>query len=188
MSIPSLPLPIQPIFIPFIVVIVGFLIAIIYLMITHSKTKKNMEFKVRESQRQKDFECPRCGAHVDEETSVCPECNAEFEVDAFACPVCDTIVSKDAEECPECGEAFIIEKKGYECPECGTPVDKFDQECFDCGATFWSPVRRSGEDLSPSGEEEGKIELHRVEIEHHDHYIQWREDVEEENEDEEGEN
>lgn len=56
------------------------------------------------------FECPGCGAEVDESASRCPSCGALFaEGETFECPVCGSNVSIDAESCPQCGVRFVDE-------------------------------------------------------------------------------
>ncbi len=144
---------------PLIVMVIGLSITLIYLLYRYEgkEDKNKKEIKVRESVRQKEFECPRCGEHVDGETRACPGCGAEFERDTFLCPVCGTIVSEGDDKCHECGEIFVVEEKEFECPECHKSVDRYAKECKACGARFWSPVRRSHEDLSVSEEEEDRM-------------------------------
>ncbi len=152
--------------IPLLVIIIGLLVTIFYLLYRFGRSgKKRKHLKVRESERQPDFECPRCGAHVDAETPVCLECGAEFEDEIYSCPVCGTGVSTHDESCPDCEEVFVVTDRDFECPICRTPVDKHDKECKKCGATFWSPVKKSA-DYDPREEEEknGKIETSLIEI------------------------
>lgn len=53
------------------------------------------------------FECPGCGAQVEENATRCPSCGALFaEGESFTCPVCNASVSLDAASCPECGVQF----------------------------------------------------------------------------------
>ncbi len=143
-----------------IVIVVGLSITLIYLLYYYETDKKSpkKELKVRESVRQDDFECPRCGEHVDGETPRCYGCGAEFEMDTFLCPVCGIVVSRDEEECSECGEKFIVEERDFECPECGNPVDEYSNECKKCDARFWSPVKRSNSDIVKK-EDEGPKKL-----------------------------
>ncbi len=98
---------------PLLVMIIGLAITLIYLLYRYEgrkqKPKKNL--KIRESVRQEEFECPRCGKHVDGDTYACPGCGAEFENDTFLCPVCATMVSEDDERCPECDEVFIVQER-----------------------------------------------------------------------------
>ncbi len=61
------------------------------------------------------FECPGCGADVDETASRCPSCGALFaEGDSFPCPVCGSHVPVDATQCPECSVRF---EEGLEAAE-----------------------------------------------------------------------
>ncbi len=67
------------------------------------------------------FECPVCGAAVDEYARSCPSCGAEFAeevVEQFECPVCGAGVDATASACPSCGVTFSDEV-GAEAP----PVD-----------------------------------------------------------------
>ncbi len=152
--------------VPFLVMIIGLLIIIFYLLYRYEGSgKKRKHLKVRESERQPDFECPRCGAHVDAETPVCLECGAEFEDEVYSCPVCGTGVSTHDESCSECEEVFVVTERDFECPTCRAPVDKHDKECKKCGASFWSPVKRSS-DYDPKKEEKksSRIDPSQIEI------------------------
>ncbi len=54
------------------------------------------------------FECPACGAEVEEQASQCPSCGALFaEGGAFNCPTCGSSVPVDASRCPRCGVRFV---------------------------------------------------------------------------------
>ena len=129
---------------PLIVMVVGLIITLLYLIYRYeAKGKQKKTYKVRESVRQEDFECPRCGKHVDGDTHACPGCGAEFEKDTFLCPVCGSLISGDEETCPECGELFKVEEPDYQCPDCGKSVDQYARECKACGSKFWSPVKPS---------------------------------------------
>ncbi|HLE46512.1 MAG TPA: zinc ribbon domain-containing protein [Thermoplasmata archaeon] len=58
------------------------------------------------------FECPVCGAAVDEDARSCPSCGAEFAeevVAQFECPVCGAGVDATASACPSCGVTFSAE-------------------------------------------------------------------------------
>ncbi len=130
--------------IPLVVVVIGLFMIIFYLLYRYERAgKKKKLFKVRDSERQLDFECPRCGAQVDAKTPKCVECSAEFEEEIFSCPVCGIAVSSNDDYCPECGEIFVVTEREYECPVCHVPLDKHHKECLKCGAKFWSPVKRS---------------------------------------------
>ncbi|MFO7990791.1 MAG: zinc ribbon domain-containing protein [Thermoplasmata archaeon] len=178
--------------IPFAVVIIGLVLVIIYLLVKQNRSKgilapkKHKEIKVRESLRQDDFECPRCGAIVDGDTSLCHECGAEFETDNYLCPVCGTVVTKDDESCPECEEPFIVveDEDRFECHECGARVDQFDKECERCGARFWSPVKKKKKS-SINIDEEGpkKISPDLVDVVGHEDIEKETEDPEESEED-----
>lgn len=160
-------LPISDVqYLPLLLVIISFGLIIFYLLYKYEGWGQKRHVKVRESIRQDDFECPRCGELVDAETTVCPECNAEFETDIYGCPVCGTTVNKDHEECPDCGEGFVVEEPEFECPNCGKPVDQFDTECDSCGASFWSPVKRSAVEKEEEEDQVKKIDPSKVEIIH----------------------
>ncbi|MFO7793010.1 MAG: zinc ribbon domain-containing protein [Candidatus Saliniplasma sp.] len=151
-------------YVPLLIVIISFGLIIFYLLYEYEGWGEKNHMKVRKSVLQDDYECPRCGALVDGESTKCPECNAEFETDIYSCPVCGTTVSDDHDECPECEEQFVVDEKEFECPDCGKPVDQFDTECDSCGATFWSPVKRS--DVNDEDEEDPvkKIDSSKIEI------------------------
>ncbi len=60
-----------------------------------------------EEKQEVTFECPGCGARVDESATRCPSCGALFaEGGSFTCPVCETVVPLDSATCPECGVRF----------------------------------------------------------------------------------
>lgn len=161
------PLAIRPVIVPLVAVVVGLILTIIYLLYSFGDWEDQTEkryTKVRESQRQEDFECPRCGARVGSDVDKCPKCSAEFEPETYSCPVCGAIVSAEAEECPECEETFIVEEREFECPECGTAVNEYATECHECGASFWSPVRRSEEHLEAMEEKDKKVDPSIIEI------------------------
>ncbi len=147
---------------PLIIIAAGFFVIILYLTYKHSNLGDKKHLRVRESERQEEYECPRCGTFVDSEAPECPECGAEFEFDIFTCPVCATTVDKDEEECQECGEKFYVEERDYECPECGKPVDEYATECEACGAEFWSPVQKSSSDIGE--EEDKKLDSEQIDI------------------------
>ncbi len=152
--------------IPLLVIIIGLLITIFFLLYRYNWTgKKKKHKKGSEGQRRPDFECPRCGAHVDAKTPVCLECGAEFQDEVYSCPVCGTGVSTHDEECPECSETFVVTEREFECPICHAPVDQHDTECKKCGATFWSAVKRSA-DYKPEDSEKknGRIDSSLIEI------------------------
>lgn len=148
---------------PLMVVIISLSLIIIYLIYRY-ETGEKKHLRVRESERQEEFECPRCGTFVDSDVSTCPECNAEFETDIFSCPVCGTTVSEDHQECPECSESFIFEEPEFKCPECNANVDQFATECEECGAEFWSPVKEGSMGDEDEDEEDNKLESHKIEI------------------------
>ncbi len=52
------------------------------------------------------FQCPNCGAYVDDECIECPECGVEFEDDLFECPNCGATLESEAEVCPNCDYVF----------------------------------------------------------------------------------
>jgi predicted RNA-binding Zn-ribbon protein involved in translation (DUF1610 family) len=67
----------------------------------------------REDVKAITFECPGCGAEVDENASRCPSCGALFaEGETFECPVCGSNVSIDSSKCPQCGVRFVDETTG----------------------------------------------------------------------------
>lgn len=58
------------------------------------------------------FECPVCGAAVNEDAKVCPSCGSEFAeetVEQFECPVCSAAVDAAAASCASCGVTFVQE-------------------------------------------------------------------------------
>ncbi len=59
------------------------------------------------------FECPGCGAEVDESASKCSSCGALFaEEGIFDCPVCGSAVSVEAAQCSQCGVRFVDQTSG----------------------------------------------------------------------------
>ena len=151
-------------YLPLLLVIVSFGIIILYLLYEYEDWGIKKHTKVTESYRQDNYECPRCRALVDSESTNCPECGATFETDIYGCPVCGTKVQDDHEECPDCGESFIIEKTEFECPNCSEPVDRFDTGCDLCGAEFWSPVKRSNPEDDKVGSKPKKIDPTRIKL------------------------
>jgi hypothetical protein len=56
------------------------------------------------------FECPQCGATVENTANSCQKCGvlfAEEGAEMFECPACNTLVNLDAKSCPGCGAIFI---------------------------------------------------------------------------------
>jgi RNA polymerase subunit RPABC4/transcription elongation factor Spt4 len=56
------------------------------------------------------FECPQCGATVENTANSCPKCGvlfAEEGAEMFECPACNTLVNLDAKLCPGCGAVFV---------------------------------------------------------------------------------
>ncbi|MFO8110304.1 MAG: zinc ribbon domain-containing protein [Thermoplasmata archaeon] len=152
---------------PLIVMVIGLFITLMYLIYRYEAKEKlkRKTYKVRESERQEDFECPRCGEYVDGDTHACHGCGAEFEKDTFLCPVCGTVISGDEDVCPECGEIFVMEENEFECPDCGKSVDEFARECRACGSSFWSPVKRSmHEPETPEEPEKKKIDASEIDV------------------------
>ncbi len=151
-------------YLPLLLVIISFGIIIVYLLYEYETWGRKKHTKVRESYRQSNNECQRCGALVDDESPTCPECDAEFETDIYGCPVCGTTVDGEHEECPDCGESFINEEKEFECPHCAQPVDRFDTECDSCGASFWSPVKKTNDQDEKEEPQPKKIDSYKIEI------------------------
>lgn len=63
------------------------------------------------------FECPQCGAAVENTASSCPKCGvlfAEEGAEMFQCPACNTLVNLDAKSCPGCGAVFIEPEEAAE--------------------------------------------------------------------------
>ncbi|MFQ5837933.1 MAG: zinc ribbon domain-containing protein [Thermoplasmata archaeon] len=69
----------------------------------------------KEEPKAMTFECPGCGAEVDEKATKCPSCGALFaEGETFECPVCGSGVSIDSSSCPHCGVRFVDETSSQE--------------------------------------------------------------------------
>lgn len=70
--------------------------------------EKDVLGKDEEGEETVTFECPGCGAEVEESTTRCPSCGALFaEEGVFDCPVCGSSVSVEAAQCARCGVRFV---------------------------------------------------------------------------------
>ncbi len=70
--------------------------------------EKDVLGKEEEGEEAVTFECPGCGAEVDENATKCPSCGALFaEEGVFDCPVCGSGVSVEAAQCARCGVRFV---------------------------------------------------------------------------------
>jgi len=60
---------------------------------------------------EESFECPICGAELEEGIEECPECGEPLiDEESFECPICGAELEEGIDECPECGEFFTDDK------------------------------------------------------------------------------
>ena len=66
------------------------------------------------------FECPQCGATVENTANSCPKCGvlfAEEGAEVFECPACNTLVNLDAKSCPGCGRFSLSRRRRRSRPQ-----------------------------------------------------------------------
>ncbi len=69
------------------------------------------------------MECPKCGAEIDNNTTVCPNCKKVLKI---ICPVCRTVNTKNT--CRKCGEILVTK-----CAKCGKINLTKNGKCAKCG-------------------------------------------------------
>jgi len=126
------------------ILIIVLLIIIILIVIVGLKIKSAAakEEAIQEGAAEEviEFECPQCGATVNESDSACASCGEKFEVEEFECPTCGATVAETSGKCPECGEKF----EGQDEPQEGEEEEAGDEE------------DAAGEDEEASEDEEGE--------------------------------
>lgn len=89
-----------------------------------------------EIKTEKQKECSKCHAHMDENQRFCGECGYDNkkneadnkEVSKIICKNCGCEVASKAKFCPECGQSLV-----NRCPKCNTIIEGKAKFCPECG-------------------------------------------------------